>query len=237
MWSVETEGDSVWVFVVLFDSGRTFLALRLYSLLGKRTGHEQQRPAAAAEERVGAPPMPRTIDMPAEGPRSVRAQWSRARGGTCARWLRADPVVRRRAGSSRAPNPPTDDHSRSLLEGRPLQTLDWLVEGRGARQLRRRDRVRARPRARRSTTGWSRSSARDLDIAVRGQDGAHHDALRRRYRGGDARQGRQRHRRIADRRGRYARRLGRSAATCAATIRTGSSATPTKRNWRKRSLK
>ncbi len=43
-------------------------------MLGKRTGHEQALPRPA-EERVGAPPMPRTIDMPAEvrdtGPRTI----------------------------------------------------------------------------------------------------------------------------------------------------------------------
>lgn len=63
-------------FVVLFAAIAAFLALRLYSVLGKRTGHEQPLPRPA-EERVGAPPMPRTIDMPAEvrdaGPRTVDA--------------------------------------------------------------------------------------------------------------------------------------------------------------------
>ncbi|MEG3180639.1 Tim44/TimA family putative adaptor protein [Sphingomonas sp. LT1P40] len=63
-------------FVVLFAAIAGFLALRLYSVLGKRTGREQPLPRPA-EERVGAPPMPRTIDMPAEvrdiGPRNVEA--------------------------------------------------------------------------------------------------------------------------------------------------------------------
>lgn len=63
-------------FVVLFAAIAAFLALRLYSVLGKRTGHEQPLPRPA-EERVGAPPLPRTIDMPAEvretGPRAVEA--------------------------------------------------------------------------------------------------------------------------------------------------------------------
>lgn len=53
------------LFVVLFAMVAAFLALRLYSVLGKRTGHEQPLPKPA-EERVGANPMPRTIDMPAE---------------------------------------------------------------------------------------------------------------------------------------------------------------------------
>lgn len=64
-------------FVVLFAAIAAFLALRLYAVLGKRTGHEQSLPQPA-EERVGAPPMPRTIDMPAEvreaGPRAVEAE-------------------------------------------------------------------------------------------------------------------------------------------------------------------
>lgn len=61
-------------FVVLFAAIAAFLALRLYSALGKRTGHEQPLPRPA-EERVGTPPMPRTVDMPAEvresGPRTI----------------------------------------------------------------------------------------------------------------------------------------------------------------------
>lgn len=62
------------LFVVLFAAIAAFLALRLYAVLGKRTGHEQALPRPA-EERVGAPAMPRTLDMPAEvresGPRAV----------------------------------------------------------------------------------------------------------------------------------------------------------------------
>ncbi|OYY90061.1 MAG: preprotein translocase subunit Tim44 [Sphingomonas sp. 28-66-16] len=42
-----------------------FLALRLYMVLGKRTGHEQPLPKAA-EERVVSPPLPRTIDVAPE---------------------------------------------------------------------------------------------------------------------------------------------------------------------------
>jgi len=55
--------------VVLLGMVAGFLALRLYAVLGKRTGHEQPlvRPA---EERVGAPPVPRTIDVQPE-PRDV----------------------------------------------------------------------------------------------------------------------------------------------------------------------
>jgi predicted lipid-binding transport protein (Tim44 family) len=55
--------------VVLLGMVAGFLALRLYAVLGKRTGHEQPlvRPA---EERVGVQPAPRTIDVQPE-PRDV----------------------------------------------------------------------------------------------------------------------------------------------------------------------
>ncbi|WP_414712171.1 Tim44/TimA family putative adaptor protein [Sphingomonas sp.] len=43
-----------------------FLALRLYSVLGKRTGHHQPMPRAAEDAAVAARPQARTIDMPAE---------------------------------------------------------------------------------------------------------------------------------------------------------------------------
>ncbi|WP_448663744.1 Tim44/TimA family putative adaptor protein [Sphingomonas sp. CJ20] len=52
-------------YLILFAMVAGFLALRLYSVLGKRTGHEQPLPKPA-EERVGAPPMPRTIDVTPE---------------------------------------------------------------------------------------------------------------------------------------------------------------------------
>ncbi|MEZ0242553.1 MAG: Tim44/TimA family putative adaptor protein [Sphingomonas sp.] len=48
------------VYIILFAMVAGFLALRLYAVLGKRTGHEQ--PFKPAEERV-APPLPRTIDV------------------------------------------------------------------------------------------------------------------------------------------------------------------------------
>lgn len=49
------------VYVVLLAMIAGFLALRLYMVLGKRTGHEQPLPKPA-EERVAATVMPRTID-------------------------------------------------------------------------------------------------------------------------------------------------------------------------------
>lgn len=51
-------------YVVILAMIAAFLALRLYSVLGKRTGHEQPLPKPA-DDRV-ATPLPRTIDMPAE---------------------------------------------------------------------------------------------------------------------------------------------------------------------------
>lgn len=53
------------LYVILFAMVAGFLALRLYSVLGKRTGHEQALPKPA-EERVGMPPLPRTIDVTPE---------------------------------------------------------------------------------------------------------------------------------------------------------------------------
>ena len=60
-------------YVILFAMVAAFLALRLYSVLGKRTGHEQQLPKPA-EERLGAPPAQRTIDVTPE----VRESGTRA---------------------------------------------------------------------------------------------------------------------------------------------------------------
>ncbi|WP_198352505.1 Tim44/TimA family putative adaptor protein [Sphingomonas sp. MA1305] len=54
------------VYVVLLAMVAAFLALRLYSVLGKRTGHEQQPLARAAEERPAAVAVPRTIDVAAD---------------------------------------------------------------------------------------------------------------------------------------------------------------------------
>ncbi|MCD2322473.1 Tim44/TimA family putative adaptor protein [Sphingomonas sp. IC-56] len=52
-------------YVILFAMIAGFLALRLYSVLGKRTGHEQPLPKPA-EERIAPAPMQRTIDMKPE---------------------------------------------------------------------------------------------------------------------------------------------------------------------------
>jgi len=52
-------------YVILLAMVAAFLALRLYSVLGKRTGHEQPLPKPA-EDRVAAAPLPRTIDVKPE---------------------------------------------------------------------------------------------------------------------------------------------------------------------------
>jgi predicted lipid-binding transport protein (Tim44 family) len=63
-------------YVILFAMVAGFLALRLYSVLGKRTGHEQAMPKPA-EERVGVVAPARTIDVTPEvrevGPRAIEA--------------------------------------------------------------------------------------------------------------------------------------------------------------------
>ena len=53
-------------YIVLLAMVAAFLALRLYSVLGKRTGHEQQPLPRAADERVVPTPLPRPIDAVAE---------------------------------------------------------------------------------------------------------------------------------------------------------------------------
>jgi predicted lipid-binding transport protein (Tim44 family) len=51
--------------IILFAMVAGFLALRLYAVLGKRTGHEQALPKPS-EERLAVPPLPRTIDQAAD---------------------------------------------------------------------------------------------------------------------------------------------------------------------------
>lgn len=50
-------------YVVLLAMVAAFLALRLYSVLGKRTGHEQQPLVRTAEDRAATVAVPRTIDV------------------------------------------------------------------------------------------------------------------------------------------------------------------------------
>lgn len=64
------------LYVILLAMVAGFLALRLYSVLGKRTGHEQALPKPA-EERASPVAMPRVVDAqpePREGaPRPIEA--------------------------------------------------------------------------------------------------------------------------------------------------------------------
>ena len=53
------------VYVVFLAMVAGFLALQLYRVLGKRTGHEQPLPKPA-EDRLPSPPPPRAIDAPPE---------------------------------------------------------------------------------------------------------------------------------------------------------------------------
>lgn len=63
-------------YVILLAMVAAFLALRLYSVLGKRTGHEQPLPKPA-EERSPPLAMPRAVDVQpetrADGPRPIEA--------------------------------------------------------------------------------------------------------------------------------------------------------------------
>ncbi|MEP9357578.1 Tim44/TimA family putative adaptor protein [Sphingomonas sp. KR3-1] len=59
--------------IILFAMVAGFLALRLYAVLGKRTGHEQALPKPS-EERVAVPPLPRTVDQQAADVREAGAR-------------------------------------------------------------------------------------------------------------------------------------------------------------------
>ncbi|MBX3565235.1 MAG: Tim44 domain-containing protein [Sphingomonas sp.] len=112
-------------YVILFAMVAAFLALRLYSVLGKRTGHEQPLPKPA-EERLGIPPVPRTIDVTPEVRESgTRAIETGAESGLRA-VIAADPgfdVAQFVEGSKSA--------YRMILEAfwkGDEETLAWLVE-------------------------------------------------------------------------------------------------------------
>jgi predicted lipid-binding transport protein (Tim44 family) len=62
MLAVDAIGGPVF-YAILLMMVAAFLALRLYSVLGKRTGEPLARPA---EERVGPTPLPRTVDVTPE---------------------------------------------------------------------------------------------------------------------------------------------------------------------------
>ena len=77
-------------YVVLLAMIAGFLALRLYMVLGKRTGHEQvlRKPA---EESVPPAPMPRTIDVTPEVRRTVPRPIEGAAEGGLRAVIAADP--------------------------------------------------------------------------------------------------------------------------------------------------
>jgi len=111
--------------IILFAIVAGFLALRLYAVLGRRTGHEQPLPKPA-EERISVPPMPRTIDLVPEvrdpGTRNIEAS---AENGLRA-VIAADPsfdVAQFIEGAKSA--------YRMILEAfwkGDEETLGWLVE-------------------------------------------------------------------------------------------------------------
>ncbi|MHA6720569.1 Tim44/TimA family putative adaptor protein [Sphingomonas sp. RS6] len=112
-------------YVILFAMVAGFLALRLYAVLGKRTGHEQTLPKPA-EERVGATAMPRTVDVTPE----VRETHSRAIEAGAENGLRA--VV---SGDSSFDVGQFVEGAKSayrmILEAfwkGDVETLEWLVE-------------------------------------------------------------------------------------------------------------
>ncbi|CAN5349002.1 Tim44/TimA family putative adaptor protein [soil metagenome] len=112
-------------YVVLLAMIAGFLAMRLYSVLGKRTGHEQSL-AKPAEERLVSVPVPRTIDAVPD----LREPAAPAADGKAQSGLRAiaaaDPsfdVVQFVDGAKSA--------YRMILEAfwkGDEQTLDWLTE-------------------------------------------------------------------------------------------------------------
>ena len=114
-------------YVILLAMVAAFLALRLYSVLGKRTGHEQPLPKPA-EERVTSQPLPRTIDIAPEpreiAPRAIEAGAEAGLRGVIA----ADPtfdVAQFVDGAKQA--------YRMILEAfwkGDRETLSWLVDER-----------------------------------------------------------------------------------------------------------
>jgi predicted lipid-binding transport protein (Tim44 family) len=113
-------------YVILLAMIAAFLALRLYAVLGKRTGHEQPLPKPA-EERVAVPPIARTIDVAAEPREAPRAIETGAEAGL-RNVIAADSsfdVVQFVEGAKQA--------YRMILEAfwkGDRETLAWLVEDR-----------------------------------------------------------------------------------------------------------
>jgi len=112
------------VFVVLLAMVAAFLAMRLYAVLGKRTGHEPL--PRTAEERIGTPPLAHPVEVTPEarvlGPKHVESD---AEGGLRA-LIAADPtfdVAQFIEGAKSA--------YRMILEAfwkGDESTLEWLTE-------------------------------------------------------------------------------------------------------------
>jgi predicted lipid-binding transport protein (Tim44 family) len=116
----------VLLYVIVLAMIAGFLALRLYSVLGKRTGHHQPLPRPAEEGGVASRPAQRTIDMPAE-PREAQKRSIEDRAETGVRAIvAADPnfdVVQFLDGAKGA--------YRMILEAfwkGDRETLAWLAE-------------------------------------------------------------------------------------------------------------
>jgi predicted lipid-binding transport protein (Tim44 family) len=63
---LRAKNGGVVLYVVVFAMIAAFLALRLYGVLGKRTGQEQQPLPRAAEERIAVAVPPRTVEGASE---------------------------------------------------------------------------------------------------------------------------------------------------------------------------
>ena len=90
--------------IVLLAMVAAFLALRLYMVLGKRSGHEQALPPKPAEERLAPAPAPRSIPDIAPEPQATAD--SVVDQGTSHSCLTAASVVKRKiAVAGQAPMP------------------------------------------------------------------------------------------------------------------------------------
>lgn len=124
MLNVEHVGGTV-LYVILLAMVAGFLALRLYSVLGKRTGHEQPLPKPA-EERVANPAAPRQIDVSSE----VREPGTRAIEGKAENGVRALVAADQSFDVAQFVEGAKSAY-RMILEAfwkGDRETLDWLVE-------------------------------------------------------------------------------------------------------------
>jgi predicted lipid-binding transport protein (Tim44 family) len=126
MLSVGQGGDPVLVYIVILAMVALFLGLRLYAVLGKRTGHEQVL-SNPADDRPASPLMiPRSVeaspDVRDQGPQAIEA---RAQSGLRA-LIAVDPAFDVAGFLDGAKNA-----YRMILEAfwkGDVDTLDWLTE-------------------------------------------------------------------------------------------------------------